>query len=308
MSTATKEKPKAAKAPAKAKAKTAKKEGTITPVKQKPTSKGDRRGKENWDIPLHRIKVQEDFNKRSEATYGDIEAFADVIQSDGGQIVPAIGFKDKDGKWVLTAGHRRFAALHLIAERTGKEPTMMIMKGPKDDISRLLIQYKENVKEPNSEMDKALIVDGLIQRGLKPKDIEKKLGISQSVISNLRTILEMPEEVKTAIKDKKISGASALKASRLLKDKGEKLAKAVGKMTQKAEAQGKKKATDRDSDLEGMRSVGGTLKATIDRLEAKKEKMGEIDANETFALALLQAVKAGSSDKAITALILSGGK
>lgn len=309
MSTATtKEKPKTktapkAKAPAKAKAKTAPaKSKAKIEFKTKAPEVGDR----IFDVPLSKIQIDDGFNRRAESSYGDIEAFADVIQSEG-QLVPVIGFQKPDGNWSLTAGHRRVAGFKVIAGRTKKDPIVMMMKGPEDTIGRLLVQFKENVREPNSDYDKAMIVDGLIKEGLKPKEIEQRLGISQSAISNLRKILEMDPSVQEDIKNKTISAGSALKVSRALKDKGEKLTKEIGKMKAKAEASGSAKVSDKHSQVDGVRTSQNIMKAAIKRLTAKKEKM-KLDHNETFALVLFEALDARCSDKTLTALILSGGK
>ena len=145
------------------------------------TDHREQRGKDVFVVPLSRITVQEDFNKRADDNYGDIDELSESIKANG-QIQHGFGYRNADGTWVLTAGHRRFAALHRIAEATGKEQTMLLMKAPKDNVSRLVIQYVENVKHPNTEWDRAMIIKGLLAEGLKPKEVIAKLGIPHYVL------------------------------------------------------------------------------------------------------------------------------
>lgn len=276
---------------------------SVTPAKMK-TKHREQRGKDIFKVPLSRIIVEEDFNRRSESSYGDIDGLADSIGA-AGQAESVKGHRNPDGTWTLTAGHRRYLAMHRLVERTGKEQIVDIIKtDAKDIVTRLIAQYVENVKEPTSDYDKAMIVDGLIKAGLKPKDVVARLGIAQPVVSKLMALLKTDESVQQALKKGKISGGtvtkmrSAINANTELKNKGEALAKEVEEAVVAAEAEGKTKATDRHSKgLAGVRTPQTIMKQTIARFDAKVAEGEELTSAQTFALDLFRKLLTKPSDK-----------
>ncbi len=270
------------------------------------TDHREQRGKDVFVVPLSRITVQEDFNKRADDNYGDIDELSESIKANG-QIQHGFGYRNADGTWVLTAGHRRFAALHRIAEATGKEQTMLLMKAPKDNVSRLVIQYVENVKHPNTEWDRAMIIKGLLAEGLKPKEVIAKLGIPQPTFYALKNLLDTAPEVQQALKNGEVSGTTVNKMVASLKDKGEKLAAAVKEATAKAKAEGKTKATDKHTNVAGTRTPQTIMKQTVAKLQGKAEE-GKLSKNETFALALFSKVLDKCSDRTLADLIRNGAK
>lgn len=275
----------------------------VKPAKMKITHR-DQRAKDVFVIPLSQIKVEKDFNQRSKKSYGDMDALVASIKAVG-QLQHGFGHKNADGTWTLTAGHRRYAALHRIVEETGQEQTFKIMKtDDKEIVTRLIVQYTENVKENTSDYDKAMIVGGLIQEGLKPKDIVERLGIAQPVVSKLQALLKTDPSVQKALKEKKISGTtvtkmrSAINANTELKDKGEALAKEVEEAVAAAEAEGAKKATDRHSKtVAGVRTPQTIMKQTIARFDAKVAEGEELTSAQTFALELFRKLLLKPSDK-----------
>jgi len=270
------------------------------------TDHREQRGKDVFVVPLSRITVQEDFNKRADDNYGDIDELSESIKAVG-QIQHGFGHRNADGTWVLTAGHRRFAALHRIAEATGKEQTMLLMKAPKDNVTRLVIQYVENVKHPNSEWDRALIIKGLLDEGLKPKEVIAKLGIPQPTFYALKNLLDTAPEVQQALKNGEVSGTTVNKMVASLKDKGEKLAAAVKEATAKAKAEGKTKATDKHTNVAGTRTPQTIMKQTVAKLQGKAEE-AKLSKNEAFALALFSKVLDKYSDRTLADLIRNGAK
>ena len=232
------------------------------------TDHREQRGKDVFVVPLSRITVQEDFNKRADDNYGDIDELSESIKANG-QIQHGFGYRNADGTWVLTAGHRRFAALHRIAEATGKEQTMLLMKAPKDNVSRLVIQYVENVKHPNTEWDRAMIIKGLLAEGLKPKEVIAKLGIPQPTFYALKNLLDTAPEVQQALKNGEVSGTTVNKMVASLKDKGEKLAAAVKEATAKAkaeqeEAERQRIAQEREANAKAREEAMPKVTETID--------------------------------------------
>lgn len=275
----------------------------VKPAKMKIKHR-DQRAKDVFVIPLSAIKVEKDFNQRSKKSYGDMDVLVASIKAVG-QLQHGFGHKNADGTWTLTAGHRRYAALHRIVEETGQEQTFKIMKtDDKEIVTRLIIQYTENVKENTSDYDKAMIVAGLLNEGLKPKDITERLGIPQPVVSKLMALLKTDPEVQEALKKGKISGTtvgkmiSSAKANAELVDKGAALTEAVKEAVAAAEAEGATKATDRhNKSLPGARTPQTIMKQTIARFDAKVAEGEELTSAQTFALDLFRKLLTKPSDK-----------
>ena len=274
---------------------------SIEPVPEVTTSKGLEREKEVWKVPLSQVIVDETFNKREDAGYGDLEALADSIES-AGQLVPAIGYRKGD-KFILTAGHRRFAALQIIARRTGQEPIMKMLKGAKDNTGRLIEQFIENVREGNSEYDRALIIGGLMTEGLTQQEVGKRLGIPQPMVSKLKKLLSAPQEVQDAMRNKEVSPVTVGKMLATLKGDAEAVTQAVREAKDAAKAEGKTTATDRHSKVAGTRTPQTIMKQFVAKYEAKVAAEEAITNAEAFALDLFKKVLTKPSDQAIAALL-----
>lgn len=289
------------------------KEKTQSEVKEKSTVKGikpaettvkhrDKRGIEPFHIELSRIRI-DDSNRRTDESYGDIEEFSKLIEAVG-QINPAKGHRNADGTWTLTAGHRRYAALMLIAERTKQEQTIFISRTEdKSMITRLKVQYAENVYQPTNDYDKALIIGGLIKEGLKPKDIVKQLGIPQPTVSRLMALLQTPEEVQNAMRNKEVSPVTVSKMIRGLQSKGAELTEEVNSSIAKAKAEGKTKATDRHSTAAGTRTPQTIMKDLVKRFEAKATEEKPLTNAEAFALEFCKKILTKPSDQALAAFL-----
>lgn len=276
----------------------------VKPAKMN-TNHREQRGKDVFVVPLSRITIQEEFNKRTDESYGDIEGLSNSLEAMG-QITPAYGHRNTDGTWVLTAGHRRYAALLLIANRTKTEQTMKIMKtDDKTTVTRLLIQYVENVKQPTNDYDKALIIGGLLGEGLKQKEVGERLGIPQPMVSRLKDLLDTPEEVQDAMRNKEISPGTVGKMLKSLKGDGEALAKEVNESKAKAKAEGATKATDRHSTAAGTRTPQTIMKDLVKRFEAKATEEKPLTNAEAFALEFCKKILTKPSDQALAAFLRS---
>jgi ParB/RepB/Spo0J family partition protein len=268
----------------------------------------DKRGKETFDIELSRIIVQEDFNKRTDESYGDIELLADQIEAMG-QLESCFGHRNPDGTWTLTAGHRRYAALMLLSKRTKKEQFMRITRtDDKDTVTRLLVQYMENEKHAPSNYDKALIIGGLLKEGLKQKEIGQRLGIPQPLVSQLKALLDTPQDVQEAMRNKEISSVTVSKMLKELRNDGEALSKEVKATTAKAKAEGKAKATDRHSTVSGTRTIPTIVKDFTAKLEEKVAAEKELSDAEAFALAFMKKLATKPSDQALATFLRNYGK
>lgn len=280
----------------------------VKPAEMK-TSHREQRGKDIFVVPLSRVTVEEGFNKRTDDSYGDIAELARSIKAVG-QITPAYGHCNPDGTWVLTAGHRRYAALLKLAKQTGEEQVMKIMKtDDKTTITRLTIQYVENVKHPTNDYDKALIIGGMLAtKELTQQQVGEKLGIPQSMVSRLKDLLETPEAVQNAMRNKEISPGAVGKMLKTLKGDGDALAKEVETAKANAKAEGKTKATDRHSKAAGVRTPPTIMKDLVKRFDAKVKEGTPLTNAESFALEFCKKLLTKPSDQMLTAFLRSYDK
>jgi len=149
-----------------------------------------------------------------------------------GVIQPVIVVKGKDGKLILRAGYRRYAAVKKLAgeqKRTwenAKLPAMVYEVSEADAIEKALL---ENVhREDMNAFDKAKVIDQLIKLGTDQTRLAENLGMSQGYISQLLALLQMPASVQKAVKAERLPFTAARELSRL-KD-GALLAQAVDRI------------------------------------------------------------------------------
>lgn len=283
------------------------------------TSKGARRGKDSWQIPVSKIIVDEDVNKREEHNYGDMDELVGLIRSQG-QLVAGRGYEDKaTGMWHLNFGHRRLRALQILSKEEGVERTMDLMRGAKDKIGRLIEQYLENVQQKPTDYSRAKIIEGLMEGevdangevttpGLTAEEVMEELRISQAQFYYLKNLLTLPEQLQEAVKSETLSGSTAVKINKKLRGQQAEIAEAVKEAKDNAAKEGKSKATDRHAtSVAGTRPILKIVTDIMAKLEAKSEK-GKLDRNETFALALLGKLKEKATDNAIMTLIRNGTK
>ncbi len=277
---------------------------SIQPAQTAATTKGDQRAGDIFKVPLSRIQVQEDFNHRTDNNYGDMDETIDNILANGQQ-TPVLGFKDGEN-WILTVGHRRIRAFHEIAARTGEEPFVLIRKGPKDPVGRLLAQYTENVSQQNTEYERAMIFQDLLNRGLTKKEVIQRLGLKPQYYARLIDLLNMPESVQESMKAGDITPNTAIGINRALKGQGEQLAAEVEKAVANAKAAGKTKATARHSEVSVTRTVQGIIKTTVKKLQEKVDNGKELTPSEFYTQELFSKILLKRSDDTIMTFIRKG--
>lgn len=296
---------KPAKATSKAK-KSVKATSSVKPAEMKTTHRLQR-GKETFVVPLSDVVVEEGFNKRTDESYADIEGLANSIETVG-QLYPVGVCQNGEGKWVLTYGHRRYAALLLLSKRTGKEQTIRITRSSKDKVGRLIEQYTENVHQGTNDYDKALIIGGLLNEGMKQKEIAEKLAIPQPLVSRLTKLLNTPEDVQEAMRNKEISPGTVSRMLASIKEGGEALSEEVGKAKAAARAEGKSKATDRHTTAAGTRTPQTIMKQLVKKFQAKVDEEVELTDAEAFALAFCEKLLSKPSDRALNDFLRNYGK
>ena len=136
----------------------------------------------------------------------DLIDLADSIREHG-VIQPLIITKDeKSDKYYLIAGERRFRASQLAGLKS--VPVVMKDSSPQEMLELALI---ENIqREDLNAVEEALAFKQLQEEfGLKQTEIAKKVGLSRVAVTNKIRILGLPEEVKEAVLNGKITEGHA---------------------------------------------------------------------------------------------------
>ena len=158
---------------------------------------------ENFDIT--RIEANP-YQPRMHIKPEDLIELADSIREHG-VIQPLIVTKDeKSDKYFLIAGERRFRASQLAGLK--KVPVVIKESSPQEMLELALI---ENIqREDLNAVEEATAFRQLQDEfGLKQSDIAKKVGLSRVAVTNKIRILGLPEGVKEAILNGKITEGHA---------------------------------------------------------------------------------------------------
>lgn len=234
------------------------------------------------------IIVEDGFNVRKDL--GDIVGLAHSVMTDG-VIVPVEGYKVRgEDKYILTDGHRRLAAV-LLALKFNAEG-----KAGFEDVSKIqlirLIPSSSNIKDrlyimaitgekkkDLTEIEKAEMYSRLVEYGIAEgkkrgeviKEICTRLCVSPASVYNTLKLNALPQEIKTAIVNKEISGGTVTTIIREIKDEAEQIKAVEAAITQAksvAKEGGKSKATARD--VKGLKA-----KSPMQRLREVAEKIEE---------------------------------
>jgi ParB family chromosome partitioning protein len=158
---------------------------------------------ENFDI----TKIEANpYQPRMHIKPEDLIELADSIREHG-VIQPLIITKDgKSDRYYLIAGERRFRASQLAGLK--KVPVVIKESSPQEMLELALI---ENIqREDLNAVEEATAFKQLQDEfGLKQNEIAKKVGLSRVAVTNKIRILGLPEEVKEAILNGKITEGHA---------------------------------------------------------------------------------------------------
>lgn len=232
-------------------------------------------------VDLANIEIEEGFNVRKEM--GNIEELAKSIASLG-QIEPAKGYKKPgEDKYVLTDGHRRFAAAKLANELglDGAPNILTLVPSSKNMVNRLYEMAVTGVeKKPLEPIEEANVYLKLVEAGEKVDDIALKMGKSRPHVYTRLNLLDLNEEIQEMVKQGKLSATTAVNESRKIK-KGEKTEEEVLETLKDAVESKKdgKKATAKNVN-------GSTDKTPLNKLEEAIRILDErkLDSDEVNVL------------------------
>ena len=123
-----------------------------------------------------------------------------------GIIQPLIVTKQSDGSYELIAGERRLRS----AQALGLPTVPVIVREAKEQ-EKLELAMIENIQRKNlNSLEEAISYYRLIEEfNLTQEEVARRVGKSRSGVANTVRLLSLPEEVKQAIMDEKISEGHA---------------------------------------------------------------------------------------------------
>jgi ParB/RepB/Spo0J family partition protein len=171
-------------------------------------------------IDVNAIEVIDGFNIRED--YGNVDELAKSIKENG-VLVPMKGRRnpEKEGYFLLTAGHRRLMACKLLLKSgevdSLRVPFLIESRGV-SETDRLVDMLAGNDGKKLTVLEQAELVKRLLNQGLTEKEIQIRLVKSPTFISNCLTLLEAPEKIKKMIKQGNISSTLVIELFRKEKD------------------------------------------------------------------------------------------
>lgn len=200
------------------------------------------------------IVVQDGFNVRQD--FGNIEELMNSILENGIKR-PLHGF-EKDGKYVLTDGERRFRAVQLALEKGKKIEKVPFMPEPRtvNEEDRTLGLMLYNDGKPLNMLEQSEVIKRLLNLGWKITTIVKRTGKGRGYIENLILLIKAPMKVQDYIKEDKISAHAVIQLMQALKGDPEQLVAEVEEAIKTAEKAGKKKATPKHVKQKEVKATG----------------------------------------------------
>lgn len=156
------------------------------------------------NIPISDLEA----NPHQPRKHFDNEALSELAASikKHGIIQPLVVTPEKNGKYTLIAGERRWRA----AELAGLKKVPTIIRSTKE-LEQLEIALIENVQRVDlNPLEQAFSIERLHdQFSLPYSEISERLGKAVSTVNNIVRLLQLPEDAKKALAEGKISEGHA---------------------------------------------------------------------------------------------------
>lgn len=262
-----------------------------------------------FKVALAAIIVEAGFNVRTDLGEddGSLDALAKSIAKLGQQ-VPIIATKVRgEEKFLLTAGHRRMAAIEIANKKYGANITQVNVMGAKGDeqtrVLTMLLDGEGSKKLTASEM--AAGFARLKDMGMKPKEIGEQVGVSQAQVYNILAVAKAPKVIQEFVEKGLMSVALVNEIQRTTKDADEqvKLAQeAIDDANAEVEvptgevAPKKKKATSANAKT-------SKVSADVAKLEAAIELADPASAKVAILKAIVNKLKSKASAEDIAKLL-----
>ncbi|RKY35817.1 MAG: chromosome partitioning protein ParB [Candidatus Duberdicusella sinuisediminis] len=154
-------------------------------------------------IEIDKLKIS-DYQSRQDLRDEGLKELADSIKSQG--IIEPLIVRKKGQDYEIVAGSRRYYACKLL----GINKLPVIIKDLTDK-SALIFSIAENLQRQDlNPIEEAKSFQRLIEEfGLSPQELSQFLGYDRSTIVNTLRLLNLPEVIQAALRERKISPSSA---------------------------------------------------------------------------------------------------
>ncbi|MFA6551382.1 MAG: ParB/RepB/Spo0J family partition protein [Patescibacteria group bacterium] len=180
-------------------------EGVLVPVR--PT--GDNpivtnRGEQLKYIPIHLISANP-MQPRAQFDNDALDELANSIKEQG-ILQPLVVTVKEDGRYELVMGERRLRA----AKRAGLNTVPAIVREASEQQKLELALIENIMREDLNPVELAVAYEKYLQEfELTHEDAARRLGKSRSNISNTLRLLQLPDEIKSALREGRLSAAHA---------------------------------------------------------------------------------------------------
>lgn len=185
-----------------------------------------------YNLPYDVLEVQKGLNIRED--YGDVDELARQIAENGQKIPCKVHVSDDGTKAVIVDGHRRYKAIDIANKKYGASINTVSCineeRGANEE-TRIVDMFMMGSGKPLTLLEQAEAVKRLLGYNWKPVDIAKKIGKSQTCVSQLLTLLEASHELRVAVKEGAISTTAAIKLAAAPKTKQKNVLERVNTLT-----------------------------------------------------------------------------
>jgi ParB family chromosome partitioning protein len=254
-----------------------------------------------FKVAISAITVEEGFNVRKDM--GDIDALAQSIAAIGQKVpLTAVTVRGKD-EFILTAGHRRLAAIKLANKKYGaKIEYVNVMRDKGDDKGRLLTMLLDG--EGAKKLTASELATGFKrlkeEHGMKPKEIGKTIGMSQAQVYNILAVSKAPLAIQKMIEAGEISVTLVNEIQRTAKGDEAKQIDLANEAVANANAEApegkKKKATSSNAKT-------SKVSADVAKLEAALALADATTAKASILKAIVNKLKSKASAEDIAKLL-----
>jgi len=225
-----------------------------------------------YKVPFGKLAVEDGFNVRED--YGDVEELARQIAENGQKTPMIVRLSDDASKVVIIDGHRRHQAIELANKKYDasiKEVACINEERGANEESRIVDMFVLGSGKPLTLLEQAEAVKRLLDYQWKPAQVAKKIGKTQSFISQLLNLQGATHELREAVRKGTISPTAAIKLSAAPADQQKEILKQVHALGLNGGAIQKIKVKDVEKATKGVPSTVSSkkIKTLISEVKVK---------------------------------------
>ncbi len=195
------------------------------------------RGEEIVKIELGKIIIREGFNVRTD--YGDLSELSASILENGQTQAGRVDVL-QNGTFVLVDGHRRFKAMQLLKEQ-GHDPLFraVVNTSKTSEEQRILQMFTSQDNKPLRPHEVSDLIQKLINMGHNQKTVAKKIGKSNSYVTQMMEYASESQSIKNHVEQGNITVSAVVKLKKAIPNAADRAEKINGAVTA-SDAVGKK--------------------------------------------------------------------